>query len=202
VLGQRIGIFATIGGGLDLSAGVGPGELRELGLQVTYNPAHEDQTHITGGASLYIPAHAGLRLSVHGALGAGIPIVSAEAGLEVGGELGLEGAVQASVHVDWTPSTGLAIDALGEIFVEPKFKFDITGYVLVQADLLLDTVELYSQRWNLAQFEYGSNLRLGMRLPLHYREGQPFDVSWSDVEFVYPDLDATQILSDLVDRIA
>src|SRR5439155_27326343 len=69
VAGQRIGIFANISGGLDLSAGIGPGQLQELRLGITYNPAHEDQTHITGGAKLHIPAHAGLRLFVRGGLG-------------------------------------------------------------------------------------------------------------------------------------
>ena len=93
VAGQRVGIFATIGGGLDLSAGIGPGQLQELGITITYNPDHEDQTHIQGGARLVIPAHAGLRLFIRGSLGAGIPIVSASLGLEVGGQLGLEGAV-------------------------------------------------------------------------------------------------------------
>ncbi|UXY14674.1 DUF4157 domain-containing protein [Chitiniphilus purpureus] len=201
VLRQRVGIFATIGGGLDLSAGVGPGQLRQVRLGIVYNPAHEDQTHVTGGAQLHIPAHAGLRLFVSGALGAGIPIVSASLGLEVGGELGLEGAVQAGVDVDWTPTTGLAIDALGEIFVEPKLRVDLTGFARVEADLLLDTIELYNERWRLAGFELGSNLRFGVRLPLHYREGEPFDVSWDNVEFVVPQIDAMQTLRQLVDEV-
>lgn len=202
VAGQRIGIFATIGGGLDVEAGIGPGQLRELGLGVTYNPDHEDQTHVTGGARLVIPAHAGLRLFVRGSLGAGIPIVSASLGLEVGGQLGLEGAVEAGVQIDWTPATGLVLDAEGEIYVEPKFRFDITGFALVEADLLLTTIELYSERWELAAFEYGSNLRFGIRFPIHYEEGQPFDISPSDVEFDVPDIDTMALLSGLMDRIA
>ena len=202
VLGQRIGIFATIQGGIDFSAGVGPGQLRELGLEITFNPDHPDQTHVQGGAQLHIPAHAGLRLFVRGGLGAGIPVVSATAGLEVGGALGLEGAVDAGVHVDWMASRGLVLDAAGEIYVEPRFRFDVTGYVLVEADLLLTTVELYSQRWQLAAIEYGSGLRLGMRFPIHYEEGQPFDISWSDVQFEIPDVNPREVLGGLIDQIA
>ena len=201
VAGQRVGIFATIGGGLDLSAGVGPGQLRELGIGITYNPDHEDQTHIHGGARLVIPAQAGLRLFIRGALGAGIPIVSATLGLEVGGRLGLEGAVEASVDVDWTPSTGLVLDAVGEIWVEPKFRFDLTGFLDVSADLLITTINLYEKRWELAAFELGPNLRLGMRLPIHYQEGQPFDVSWDDVEFQVPDVDTDELLKGIVDQV-
>jgi hypothetical protein len=202
VAGQRIGIFADISGGLDLSAGIGPGQLQELGLTVTYNPAHEEQTHVTGGAKLHIPAHAGLRLFVRGGLGVGIPIVSAQAGLEIGGQLGLEGAVDAGVQVDWTPTQGLKLDALGEIYVEPKLKFDITGFVLVEADLWITTIELYSKRWQLAGFEYGSGLRFGVKFPIHYEEGKPFDISLSDVQFQVPDIKPKELLSDLIKRIA
>jgi hypothetical protein len=201
VAGQRVGIFATIGGGLDLSAGIGPGQLRDLGIGITYNPDHEDQTHITGGARLVIPAHAGLRLFIRGALGAGIPIVSASMGLEVGAQLGLEGAVEASVDVDWTPATGLVIDALGEIYVQPKFRFDLTGFLTVDADLLFTSINLYERRWELAAFEMGPDLRFGVRFPIHYEEGQPFDISLDDLQFDVPDVDTSALLGDLVDRI-
>ena len=201
VAGQRIGIFATVRGGLDLSAGVGPGQLRELSLGVIYNPDRELDTRVSGRAEMFIPAHAGLRLFIRGGIGVGIPIVSATANLEIGGQLGLEGAVRAAVEVDWTPRQGLALDAEGEIFVEPRLTFDITGMVLVEADLLLTTIELYSKRWNLAQFEFGSGLRFGILFPIHYREGEPFEVSWSDVEFQVPDMDPDRILPDLIERI-
>jgi len=201
VAGQRVGIFATVGGGLDASAGIGPGQIRELGLTVTYNPDHEDQTHVEGGAELYIPAHAGLRLFIRGSLGAGIPIVSASLGLEVGGQLGLEGAVVAGVQVDWTPTQGLVLDASGEIFVQPKFRFDLTGFALVEADLFLTTIELYEQRWELAAFEFGPDLRFGIRFPVHYAEDEPFDIALSDVEFIVPDVDTGELLEGLVDRV-
>lgn len=202
VAGQRIGIFANISGGLDLGAGIGPGQLQELGLKVTYNPAHEDQTKIHGGAKLHIPAHAGLRLFVRGSLGVGIPIVSAQAGIEIGGQLGLEGALDAGVQVDWSPAKGLKLEAFAEIYAEPKLKFDITGFVLVQADLLITTIELYSKRWQLAAFEYGSGLRLGAKFPVKYEEGKPFDISLSDVQFQVPEIKPKEMLSDLVKKIA
>ena len=202
VAGQRIGIFANISGGLDLEAGIGPGQLQELSLEVTYNPAHEDQTKVAGDAKLHIPAHAGLRLFVRGSLGVGIPIVSASAGLEIGGTLGLEGALDASVHVEWTPAKGLDLKAEAGVYVEPKFTFDITGFVLVEADLFITTIELYSKKWKFASFEYGSGLRLGMKFPIHYEEGKPFDISLSDVQFEVPNVNASDILSGLIKRIA
>jgi hypothetical protein len=202
VAGQRIGIFANISGGLDLSAGIGPGQLNQLKLAVTYNPAHEENTKVTGDANLHIPAHAGLRLFVRGSLGVGIPIVSASAGIEIGGSLGLEGALDAGVHVEWTPTKGLDLTAQASVYVEPKLKFDITGFVLVEADLWITTIELYSKKWQLASFEYGSGLRFGLKFPIHYQEGKPFDISLSDVEFEVPKIDPGELLSGLIKKVA
>jgi hypothetical protein len=199
--GQRIGIFATIGGGLDAYASIGPGQLRNTRVTIVYNPAHEDQTHVTGSAEFLVPASAGLRLFIRGGIGVGIPIVSATAGLEVGATLAIEAAARAGVTVDWTPTTGLRLDAFAEAHAEPKFRFDLTGFVLVKADLLITAIELYNRRFTLAQFEYGSNLRFGVRFPVHYSEGQPFNISLSDVEFTVPDINTRQLLSDLVARV-
>jgi hypothetical protein len=198
VAGQRIGIFATIGGGLDLRAGIGPGQLQNLNLGVTYNPSHEDQTHVTGHGEFVIPADAGLRLSIHGGIGAGIPIVSAEAGIEVSGELGLQGEARAAVDVDWTPQRGIVLDAQGSIFVEPRLKLDVSAYVSVTADLLLTTIDLYSKRWRLAGTEIGSNLRFGVTFPIHYEQGKPFSLSTDDVHFVIPEIDPQSVLSGIL----
>jgi hypothetical protein len=202
VAGIRVGIFATISGGLTLSAGIGPGQLQQLALTLTYNPDHEDRTHVVGGAQLHIPAHAGLRLFVRGGLGVGIPLVSATAGLEVGGELGLLGSADAGVQIDWTPARGLVLDAAGSISVEPRFVFDVSGFVLVEAGIGPFTASLYDRHWQLARMEYGSGLRLGMRFPIHYEEGKPFDVSWNDVQFDVPSIDAKDVLTGLIHQIA
>ncbi len=201
VLGKRIGIFATVGGGLDAKAGIGPGQLRDLSLEITYNPSHEEETKVTGRALFHVPASAGLRLFIKGGVGAGIPVVSAEAGLEVGAALGVEGAAQAEVTVEWSPAKGLSLDAEAKVYAEPKFTFDITAYLKVKADLLIKTVTLVNKRKNLASFQYGSGLRFGITFPIHYREGQPFDVSLSDVQFEVPDIDPLDMLSGLVKRI-
>jgi hypothetical protein len=201
VLGHNVGIFLEIGGGLDLDAGIGPGQLQDVELSVTYNPAHEEDTLVHGHAALHIPAHAGLRLFVSAALGAGIPLVDAKAGIELGGSLGIEGALHAAVDVDWSPKRGLVLDANAEVYAEPKFKFDITGFVLVELDLLFTTKTLYEKKWQLAAVEYGSGLRLGMKLPIHYEEGKPFNISLSDIQFEVPHIDAMSTIKGLFDKI-
>jgi hypothetical protein len=201
VLGQRVGIFATIGGGLDAEAAIGPGQLRKAELGIAYKPTDEAATHVTGAAALFIPAHAGLRLFVRGGVGAGIPIVSATVGLEVGAALGLDAALESGLQVDWTPAKGLVLDAALSAYVQPKFKFDLTAFAEVTVDYLFGTSTLYDERWQLAAFEYGSDLRFGVKFPVHYEEGKQFDVALSDVEFEYPQIDPGALLKGLVAEI-
>jgi hypothetical protein len=191
------GIVAEVGGGLSAQAGIGPGAIDQLRLGIEYNPAHEESTHVTGDAHLNIPANAGLRLSVRAGIGLGITGASATGGLEIGGTLGIEGAAEAGVHLDWTPSTGLDIRAEVAVHAQPSFTFDISGYVAVTAL----GFSVYDNRWELASFSFGSDYRFGIRLPIHYHEGEPFDVSLSDVEFEVPDIDTGQLLRGLIGRV-
>lgn len=202
VAGQNVGIFATIGGGLDARAAVGPGQLRDTSVRVTYSPDDEAGTAVHGSAVFYVPASAGLRLSVRGALGAGIPLVDARAGLEVGGTLGIDGAGRVAVAIDWTPSSGLELEGEAEVRAEPTFTFDVTGFVEVTFDYLVGTTTLYEQRWQLASFQYGSGLAVGVLVPVSWREGEPFDLSYDDIELTYPDIDPSALLRGLVDQIA
>jgi len=191
------GIVAEVGGGLSAQAGIGPGVIDQLRLGITYNPAHEEDTQVTGDAHLEVPADAGLRLSVRAGIGLGITGASATGGLEVGGTLGIEGAAEAGVHIDWMPSQGLEINADVAVHAQPSFTFDISGYVAVTAL----GFSVYDQRWELASFSYGSDYRFGIRLPVNYTEGEPFDIALSDVEFEVPDIDTDRLLKGLIDRI-
>jgi len=192
------GIVAEIGGGLSAVAGIGPGIIDELRLGITYNPSHEENTRVTGDAHLQVPADAGLRLSVRAGIGLGIPGASVTGGLEIGGTLGIEGAAEAGVHIDWTPTTGLDLTATLSVHAQPAFTFDISGYVSVRAL----GFSVYDNRWQFASYTFGSDYRFGISLPIHYHEGQPFDISLDDVQFEVPDISPSDILRGLINRIA
>ncbi|WP_138760699.1 eCIS core domain-containing protein [Modestobacter altitudinis] len=201
VAGQRIGIFATIRGGMFVGVGFGPGLLRDVSLAVTYNPDRPDDTTVSGAGTFVVPAHAGLRLQVDGGVGAGIPVVSATAGVSIYGEVGLVGAASADAAINWSPRTGIVLDARGEIFVEPKFRFGIDAFVDVSADLLVTDVELYRRKWKLAAFEYGSNLRFGLAFPLHYESGKPFQLDFDQIQWTYPQINPGDLLGGLVKQL-
>ncbi|TDG29782.1 DUF4157 domain-containing protein, partial [Paracraurococcus ruber] len=201
VAGQRVGIFANITGGAQVGAGIGPGQLTDLSLSVHYNPAREEETEVKGTAHLTVPADAGLRVFVRAGIGAGLPLISVQGGLEAGGRLGLEGALRAGVDIDWRPGKGLAIEAAAELFAEPKLRFDLSGFALVEADLFVTSIELYKKTWALAALEMGSGLRLGVKFPLRYEEGKPFSLALSDVEFTVPQIDPMATIGKVIDQV-
>ena len=193
---RSIGLVATIRGGLKAYAGIGPGRLEQLELGVEYNPARPEETHVTGQGRFVIPADAGLRLFVRAGIGLSAVVGGVEGGLELAGGIGLEAAAEADINVDWRPSTGLELKANLSASVEPKFVFTIDGFI--RAWILFYEKEW---RWRLADYEYGSNMRFGVRLPIHYRQGEPFDISFDDLVIERPTISARSFLSGLIQDI-
>jgi Domain of unknown function (DUF4157) len=199
VAGARVGVFGTVGGNLDLIAFVGPGQLRQAKLALTYNPSREEDTTVAGTAQFAVPAFAGLRLAVHVGIGVGAVVISATGGLELGGALGVAGEASADVTIRWTPTSGLTLDAEGRLSAEPSFEIDLTGFVRVDVDLFFWSATLWEQRWKLAGMKWGSGMTVGARFPIHYVEGKPFDIALSDIEFIYPKIDPKAVLAGVID---
>jgi len=203
---RSIGLVAQIGGGLDFTAGFGPGELRDLSAEITYNPEREDETTISGHGEFAIPADAGLTLRGDLSLGVSVAIASLTGGIELTGALGLEGEAAAEVDLNWGPQTGLSLDATGRITVNPKFVFEVNAFA--RASLGIGFLSV-SETWrhNLAGFEWGPDIQFGLVFPINYQEGEAFDMSFEDIEVIYPDLDivnmgkglARDIKNDLFD---
>lgn len=196
-LGPRsIGLVAQIGGGLTFKAGFGPGQLRELYAEVTYNPDKEEETELSGRGVFAIPADAGLTLSADASLGVSAGIASLTGGIELAGTLGLKGEAAAEVDVNWSPQTGIALDAKGSVTVHPKFKFDVNAFA--RGSLGIGFLKV-SKTWrhNLAGFEWGPDIQFGIIFPVKYREGEPFDLSFDDIEVIYPELDIPNMAKGL-----
>src|SRR5690625_886078 len=204
-LGPRsIGLVAQIGGGLDFSAGFGPGQLRELYAEITYNPDKEEETTLVGRGVFAVPADAGLTLRGDVGLGISAGIASLTGGLELAGTLGLEGEATAGVSIDWSPQAGLELGARGGLMVNPKFAFDVNAFARGSIGIGFLSV---SETWrhNLAGFEWGPDIQFGINFPINYREGEPFDVSVDDIDVIYPELNipdmARGLASDIKDDL-
>jgi hypothetical protein len=199
--GHRFGIFATIGGALSFKASFGPGQLRDTALAVDYNPSHPEQASVHGDATFFVPAQAGLRLAIHGGIGAGLAIVDVTGGIEVGAELGIAAEASAHVAVDWTPSTGISLEANAHFAASPQFTFDVSAYVEVELDLLLKTIDVYSHRWKLASFTYGPALNFGLDVPVRWSERAGLDFDPGRVRVQRPEINIADTIGGLVHHI-
>lgn len=198
-LGTRsVGLVAEIGADLKARAGIGPGQIRQLKVKAAFDPAKEEsQFEFSGGGELFVPAFAELALGVHGGIGLSIAIASATGGIELVTALGLHGALSAMVQITYQNSQ-FAVDAVTELSAQPSLKFDVNAYVKVEASLIFTTIEVYRKDWNLASKEWGGGLKIGLRFPVHYVFGQPFELSLDQVEFIVPEIDVKQAVKDLL----
>lgn len=196
--GQRVGIFATVGGNVKFDAGIGPVKLRNTKLAVNYSPQHEDQTTVSGTAQVHCPAHAGLRVAINGGVGAGIPIVSATVGLELGGTVGIKGEATLDVNVDWGANKPFSFSTEGKLSVQPTIKIDLAAFAKVEADLLIDTITLYEERWNLAGYEWGANQAFEVSFPVNYTEGKGLDLDLDKISVKAPDIDPIAMVKDMI----
>jgi hypothetical protein len=197
---KSIGIVATIDGGLDFDAAVGPGQLKDVFGQIEFNPSHPENTRISGGAKFVIPAHAGLKLKAALGIGLSIGPASVTGGIQIVGGLGLEGEASAAADLAWSPTTGFEFNALGEIEVHPKFTFDVNAFIKAELDLWVTDI---SKEWtkNLASFSYGPDLQVKVSLPIHYKDGEPFDVKTDDIKVKYPDISISDIAGGIADKV-
>ncbi len=200
-LGPRsVGVVARITGGLDFSSGFGPGQLRELSAEIIYNPDREEETTLVGRGNFVIPADAGLTLRGDLGLGMSVGFASLTGGIEVAGALGLAGEALAVVLVNWSPGTGIAIDAMGSITVNPKFTFDVNAFARASLDLWLFSLS-ETWRYNLLSFSWGPDIQFGILFPIHYREGEPFDMSFNDITVIYPEIDVIAMARGLAGNV-
>ena len=76
--------------------------------------------------------------------------------------------------------------------------FRLKAFVRAEADIFVTTIELYKKEWQLAQFEAGAALKVGVRVPFKYVFGQPFELSLDQVEFIVPQIDPAQFVRELL----
>ena len=176
--------------------------MKDLSVEVTYNPDHEDDTVVEGKGEFFVPAEAGLALSVHGGIGASAAVASLTGGIDVSGGLGIEGKADVDADIKWSPKSGVDIKGEASASAEPKFTFKVNGYVKADVGIPPVSITLYEHKWNLASFEYGSGMRFGITLPIHYNSNENFDIKFDDIKVEQPKISTDQIISDLLAKVS
>ena len=192
------GLVGTIDGGMKVNYGLGPGELRGVHIEGSFNPLEESKdVDIKAGATLVIPAHAGISLYIRGGVGVSIAIASVTGGITAIGTAELRGGLEAPVKIEYSKGR-YSLNAEPEISAELVLKLGLDADITAEAGVRGFKVEKKIV-WNLAAFEWGSGLKFGLIAPLHYASDEPFRApSASDIKFVKPAID----LKGLVPRLA
>lgn len=186
-----LGLVATIGGGIDFNASIGPGKLEQLSATINYKPGQEDSISLSGKGKFVVPAEAMLRVYGRAGIGLSAAVASVSGGIEVGAGIGIKGAAEASLDVGWTPQDGISLHAQGEVYVEPALNFDVK--LFLQAH-----IPFYTKEWTktLGQRQFGSGMKFGLLFPIDYKEGKDFNISMEDLKVIKPDLDLSSVIDN------
>ncbi len=197
--GNVVGIAATIGGGLQAEASVGPGQIDEGRIAITdFNPAQPETLHATGRLRFVVPANAGITGHLDAGISAGAAIIRVTGGLSLGLGLGVDASVATPVDLDWTPNEGLVLAASLQASATPRLRASVNGFAEVVADALVTTFTLWRRDYTLAEREFGSGLRVGIEVPVAWRQQSGLDFDFDRVQFQVPDLSPEGALAALL----
>jgi hypothetical protein len=197
---HSIGIIANIAAALNARAGIGPGQIRRPRITAAFDPSDErGAASFQASAELFVPAYAELAIVLSGGVGVSLLIVKAVGGIQATGAVGLQGALAVPIELKYLAGR-FSVDGAAELYAQPRVRFQLDAFVKVEADLLLTTIDVYSKTWRLAGFEWGSDFRIGLRFPVHYAFGEPFQLSLDQVQFIAPQIDARRLIKDLLPK--
>jgi hypothetical protein len=191
-----IGLVARLGWHLDAFANLGPGTLQQLELGIEYSPEHPENTVVTGHGLFVVGAEAGLQLKVNASIALDALVGGVEGGMVVSGKLALQSNASAGVDINWTPSSGLVLDAKFSETMSPVFKFYLGPFVRAW-------LGPFDWEWEeeLANYKFGSGLELGVDFPIHYKEGEGVNVNEDEIHFRRPDINVFDTIKGLVNSV-
>jgi hypothetical protein len=192
-----IGLVFRIEGNAHFDYGVGPGEIRNLRLSAGFNPFDENPNfELEGGGTLYIPASAGVELSLRGALAVSAGIASVSGGITATARAGIEGNLSASLNIAYRQGRFTA-DSLVRLVATPVLNFGLEANV--EAEALGYT---YHKGYQLASFRLPTDLEMGAEFPVHYASDQPFQFpSLNDIRLIRPNIDAVGLMNGMLRRV-
>ncbi len=193
-----IGLVLAIDPEIGVYYGIGPGELRNTRITTAFDPfAANPNFEFTAGTEIYIPFDAGFYITIPASLSLAAVIASVSAGLEATADIGLRGNFGASASLAYRQSIW-TVETLAGIYANPRLALRIDGFLRAAAGFG-PFERVAEKRWNLAGWEWGSDMRFGIEFPFRYASNEPFQSpSFDDIRFIKPDIDFTRLLTDVV----
>ena len=193
--GIGIGIFAFLDARLGLDAFIGPGELRDTSVSVTFDLDAPEQAVVEGGATFFISAGAGLTLDIGGGIRARVLTAQASGRVGLDGRLGIEAEGSSEVNFRWTRDEGLSLDAVAEATARPKFEIGANAEVNVSVDLLIAEPETTFGPWRETLGEFGPELEVGITVPAAWSEARGLEFDPDDVTVRRPEISFADLMT-------
>lgn len=197
--GNVVGIAATIGGGINAEASIGPGLIDQGSIGVRdFDPAQPDSLHVTGRVHFNVPAQAGINGHLDAGISAGLAVIRATGGLSIALNLGVNAGAGAGLDLDWTQAQGLSLAATLHASATPRLRASVNGFAEVVADAFVTSFTLWRKDYTLAQREFGSGLTVGVNVPVTWTEQRGLDFDLNRVQFQVPEITPDGALAGLL----
>jgi hypothetical protein len=195
-----IGLVIKIDGSLGARYGIGPGTLENAKIEAAFNPLEDDPDPVLDmGATLVIPAYAGIYGKVRGSIAIDVAIASVSGGLTVTASADLEGGLKAAVKIHYEKSR-FTLDAFAAIEAALVLGLKLDADVMAEAGIGPFSVST-KKVWNLASFRFPTGLKFGMKAPFHYASNEPFKVpSMDQIEWITPQLSVGEMLEKIMEN--
>ncbi len=199
--GKTIGISLEIFGGVRFQAEAGPLYLNELELKTdSFKPEDPGSTIIEGSASLEVPAKAILKVYLNANARLNI-IVDIKPGLIGSINLIVEGKAKGGIKVQWSKDKGLQlIDAMATINANAELKAALEGYLDIDLDLWLTTIDLYYEKWTLGSMSLGKSKNFEVGFPLTYEDNEPGKLDFEDLDVDKPNYESMGEVKNLASQ--
>lgn len=197
--GNVVGIAATIGGGVNAEASVGPGQIDEGRIAIEdFDPAQPDSLRVTGRVRFVVPAQAGLNGHLDAGISAGLAVIRATGGISIQLGLGVNAGASSELDLDWTAAQGLVLAATLSASATPRLRASINGFAEVVADAFVTSFTLWRRDYVIAEREFGSGLTVGISVPATWRQYGGLDFDFDRVQFQVPELSPEGALAGLL----
>ncbi|WP_374537340.1 eCIS core domain-containing protein [Chitinimonas taiwanensis] len=198
-VGVAIVFYAT--GSVDAEASVGPGKLKNTSLTIApFNPANIsiDTLKLSGNADFEVPAKAGIALTATANISAKALVAELGGAIGITAEAGIPAdppLVKANAKFSWSQAEGFDLESSAALNFQPQLKFSLSGEVFAKLNVVVDTITVWSRKWELgsASFKLPLSVTASAKLGYNSKTGLRFDPA-KDISIPKPELSSDDFL--------
>ena len=192
-----VGVQARIEASLSAGYSIGPGELRRVRVEATFNPLEENvDPKLKMSGQLYVGASATVSGEISGSIALDVLVAEVAGGLSVIPSATLKGEFTADALAEYDKQS-YSLKADFAVNLGLTLALALTAWAKAKAGVSVFSVETRKD-WTLAKFTYDPGLKLGVKAPVHYKSGEPFRLPSADeIVWTKPNIDVQGMLKSI-----